>query len=137
MRYMLDTNICIYMINKKPASYIAKLESLDKGDQLSISSIVLAELQYGVSNSQKKTQNQINLDAFLTKLNIIPYCEQAAFYYGEIRSTLQKQGNMIGHYDLLIASHAIAEDATLVTNNASEFIRVKDLVIDEWKNGNQ
>ena len=137
MRYMLDTNICIYMINKKPASYIAKLESLDKGDQLSISSIVLAELQYGVSNSQKKTQNQINLDAFLTKLNIIPYCEQAAFYYGEIRNTLQKQGNMIGHYDLLIASHAIAEDATLVTNNASEFIRVKDLVIDEWKNDNQ
>lgn len=137
MRYMLDTNICIYMINKKPASYIAKLESLDKGDQLSISSIVLAELQYGVSNSQKKTQNQINLDAFLTKLNIIPYCEQAAFYYGEIRSTLQKQGNMIGHCDLLIASHAIAEDATLVTNNASEFIRVKDLVIDEWKNGKQ
>lgn len=132
MRYMLDTNICIYMINKKPASYIAKLESLDKGEQLSISSIVLAELQYGVSNSQKKNQNQINLDAFLTKLNIIPYCEQAAFYYGEIRSALQKQGNMIGHYDLLIASHAIAEDATLVTNNASEFIRVKDLVIDEW-----
>jgi tRNA(fMet)-specific endonuclease VapC len=137
MMYMLDTNICIYIINKKPEAYIAKLESLDKGNQLSISSIVLAELQYGVSNSQKKKQNQINLDAFLTKLNIVPYCEQAAFYYGEIRSTLQKQGNMIGHYDLLIASHAIAEDATLVTNNASDFIRVKDLVIDEWKNDNQ
>lgn len=132
MIYMLDTNICIYIINKKPSSYIEKLETLDQGNQLAISSIVLAELQYGVSNSIKKTQNQINLDIFLTKLNILPFCEQAAFYYGEIRSILQKQGNIIGNNDLLIASHAMAEDATLVTNNAGEFNRVKNLRIEVW-----
>ena len=89
-------------------------------------------MQYGVSHSVHKTQNQINLDAFLTKVEILPYCEKAAFFYGEIRSTLQKQGQLIGSNDLLIASHAVAEEATLITNNASEFKRVKALKLEIW-----
>ena len=129
---MLDSNICIYIINKKPLSFLPKLETIDRLHTLAISSIVLAELQYGVSHSVHKTQNQINLDAFLTKVEILPYCEKAAFFYGEIRSTLQKQGQLIGSNDLLIASHAVAEEATLITNNASEFKRVKALKLEIW-----
>lgn len=132
MIYMLDTNICIYIINKKPLSFLPKLEKIDKSNTLAISSIVLAELQYGVSHSVHKLQNQINLDAFLTKVEILPYCEKAAFFYGEIRSLLQKQGQLIGGNDLLIASHAIAEEAILITNNSSEFKRVKDLKVEIW-----
>lgn len=79
-----------------------------------------------------KTQNQINLDAFLTKVEILPYCEKAAFFYGEIRSSLQQQGKLIGGNDLLLASHAIAEEAILITNNSSEFKRVRDLKIEIW-----
>jgi len=129
---MLDTNICIYIINKKPLSFLPKLEKIDQLHTLAISSIVLAELQYGVSNSVHKIQNQINLDAFLTKVEILPYCEKAAFFYGEIRSLLQKQGKLIGGNDLLIASHAVAEEAILITNNSSEFKRVKDLKVEIW-----
>ena len=108
------------------------IEKIDEFHTLAISSIVLAELQYGVSNSVHKTQNQINLDAFLTKVEILPYCEKAAFFYGEIRSSLQQQGKLIGGNDLLIASHAIAEEAILITNNSSEFKRVRDLKIEIW-----
>ena len=132
MIYMLDTNICIYIINQKPLSFLPKLEKIDQRHTLAISSIVLAELQYGVSHSVHKIQNQINLDAFLTKVEILPYCEKAAFFYGEIRSTLQKQGQLIGSNDLLIVSHAVAEEATLITNNASEFKRVKALKLEIW-----
>jgi tRNA(fMet)-specific endonuclease VapC len=127
---MLDSNICIYVINKKPLSFLPKLEKIDEFHTLAISSIVLAELQYGVSNSVHKTQNQINLDAFITKVEILPYCEEAAFFYGKIRSSLQQQGKLIGGNDLLIASHAIAEEAILITNNSSEFKRVRDLKIE-------
>ena len=130
MIYMLDSNICIYVINKKPLSFLPKLEKIDEFHTLAISSIVLAELQYGVSNSVHKTQNQINLDAFITKVEILPYCEEAAFFYGKIRSSLQQQGKLIGGNDLLIASHAIAEEAILITNNSSEFKRVRDLKIE-------
>jgi tRNA(fMet)-specific endonuclease VapC len=129
---MLDTNICIYIINKKPLSFLPKLEKIDQLHSLMISSIVLAELQYGVSNSISQTQNQINLDAFLTKIDVLPFCEKAAFFYGAIRSKLKKQGQLIGGNDLLIASHAIAEEATLITNNASEFKRVQGLKLEIW-----
>jgi len=84
MIYMLDTNICIYIINKKPISYIKKLESLEKTDSIALSAIVLAELQYGVSNSRFKEKNQINVNSFVSKLDIIDFTEQCAFFYGEI-----------------------------------------------------
>ena len=133
MIYMLDTNICIYILNKKPVSYIQKLEEIEKNNSISISSIVLAELQYGVSNSNFKEQNQINVNYLLDKLEVLSFSSECAFYYGELRADLKRNGVIIGNNDLLIASHALAEDATLVTNNISEFRRVKRLKVIDWK----
>lgn len=132
MKYMLDTNICIYILNKKPISYIKKLENLEKKYSIAISSIVLAELQFGVSNSKYKEQNQINVNNLISKLEIIDFTEQCALYYGEIRANLKRKGIIIGNNDLLIASHAICEKATLVTNNTSEFQRVDNLKLEDW-----
>lgn len=132
MIYMLDTNICIYAINKKPISYLQKLEALEKTHTLSISSIVLSELQYGVSNSKNQNQNQINLDIFISRLKIIDFSAKCAFYYGELRAHLKKEGIIIGNNDLFIASHAIAEEAVLVTNNMSEFKRIPKLIVENW-----
>jgi len=129
---MLDTNICIYILNKKPISYIKKLENLEKKYSIAISSIVLAELQFGVSNSKYKEQNQINVNNLISKLEIIDFTEQCALYYGEIRANLKRKGIIIGNNDLLIASHAICEKATLVTNNTSEFQRVDNLKLEDW-----
>lgn len=133
MIYMLDTNVCIYAINKKPISYCKKLDILDKKQEICISSIVLAELQYGVSASRHQQQNQINLDSFLSKLTIIDFSAKCAFFYGEIRASLKNSGVIIGSNDLLIASHALAEDAVLVTNNISEFQRIPKLKLENWK----
>ncbi len=132
MIYMLDTNICIYALNKKPDSYIKKLEALDAKHTVAISSIVLAELQYGVANSMHKEQNQINLDIFLAKLEVMDFSAKSALFYGELRAGLKRNGIIIGNNDLLIASHAISEQATLVTNNVAEFSRVKGLVTENW-----
>jgi tRNA(fMet)-specific endonuclease VapC len=132
MMYMLDTNICIYIINQKPVSYLKSLDRFEQNSSLTISSIVLAELQYGVSNSFHKEQNQINLDVFLNKIDVIPFSAKCAFYYGEIRSKLKKEGIIIGNNDLLIASHALAERAILVTNNIGEFKRIPELQLENW-----
>jgi len=132
MIYMLDTNICIYILNKKPISYIQKLENLEKKHPIFISSIVLAELQYGVANSKFKKQNQINVNYLLDKLEVLEFSSKCALYYGELRADLKRKGIIIGNNDLLIASHALAEGAILVTNNASEFERVKGLKIIDW-----
>lgn len=134
MKYMLDTNICIYILNKKPEAYIKKLEKIDQGNHIiAISSIVLSELQYGVANSIHKEQNQINLDNLLSKLEVIDYSASCALFYGQIRSALKKDGVNIGGNDLLIASHAVCENAILVTNNESEFNRIKELKLENWK----
>ena len=133
MIYMLDTNICIYMINKKPVSYRKKLELLEQQKHIiAISSIVLAELQYGVANSIHKEQNQINLDNILSKLEVLDFSASCAFFYGEIRAELKKKGAIIGNNDLLIASHAVCEQAVLVTNNESEFSRIQNLKLENW-----
>ena len=130
--YMLDTNICIYLIKKKPISYFETLAKLSRNNNFAISSIVLAELQYGVANSSRKEGSQIDLNLLTSKLEILPYTEECAFYYGEIRRDLKQQGLMIGSNDLLIASHALYKNAVLVTNNSSEFHRVKDLATENW-----
>lgn len=134
MIFMLDTNVCIYVMNKKPIPYLQKLKIVEKNNSVVISSIALAELQYGVSNSsnQNKKQNQINLDAFLNKVEVISFSAKCAFYYGELRSMLEKKGTIIGSNDLLIASHVLAENATLVTNNIKEFKRIPNLILENW-----
>lgn len=132
MIYMLDTNVCIYIIKKKPLSYIQKLESLETKGTICISSIVLAELQYGVSNSMFKEQNQINVNNLISRLEVMDFSAQCALYYGEIRTELKRNGIIIGNNDLLIASHAVCEGATLITNNISEFKRVSNLKLCAW-----
>jgi len=135
MLYMLDTNICIFLLSKKKIAYFDKLDKLQTraGTKIAISAIVLAELQYGIANSQHKARNQSDLGILLSNLDILPYTDKSAFYYGEIRADLKKKGCIIGGNDLLIASHAIGEKAALITNNTKEFQRIKGLSVLHWE----
>jgi tRNA(fMet)-specific endonuclease VapC len=133
MRYLLDTNICIYLIKKKPAQVLEKFQAHSVGD-IGISAITIAELQYGVHKSQHIEQNQRALEQFFIPLIGIPFDEQAAATYGEIRATLEAQGTPIGALDTLIAAHALSLNVTLVTNNTREFSRVPGLQVIDWAN---
>lgn len=131
MTYMLDTNICIYAIKKKPEKVLQRFrEELDNG--ICISSITLAELEYGVKHSSDPVKNEQALLCFLAPLSIFPFGAAAASEYGEIRAYLQSRGIPIGPLDMLIAGHAKAENMILVTNNVREFERVPNLEIENW-----
>jgi len=129
--YMLDTNICIYIIKQKPINVINRFRQLPISS-IAISSITLSELEYGVMKSSKPDQNQIALAQFVAPLEILPYGDDAAQYYGKIRAFLEKQGTPIGALDMLIAGHALSVNCTLVTNNEKEFSRVPELQIENW-----
>ncbi len=131
MKYMLDTNICIYIIKKRPPRIFKIFESLEIGDA-AISSITLAELEYGVYKSKAPEKNKLALIKFLTPLSILPFDDKAPHAFGIIRTELEKHGQPIVPYDLLIAAHAYAYKLTLVTNNTREFKRVKNLKIANW-----
>lgn len=131
MKYMLDTNICIYIIKQKPASVLSKFREFNPGD-ICISSITLAELEYGVEKSEHKERNRIALAGFLVPIEVLPFSEKASGIYGKIRANLEKQGNIIGAYDLLIGAHAMSENLTLVSNNLREFERIPGLVCENW-----
>lgn len=131
MIYMLDTNICIYIINKQPEHVANKLDELvKKGAMISISSVVLSELQYGIEKSKYKEKNQEKVNKLLSKLDVIDYSSSCAYFYGKIRSELELKGSIIGNNDLFIASHAIEQNAILITNNVSEFKKVENLKIE-------
>lgn len=131
MKCLLDTNICIYIIKKKPKSAIKKITSYSIGD-IGISSITLAELAYGVSKSQQKQQNQEALENFLISIEIYPFDDLAAIEYGSIRAELESQGTPIGPMDLLIAAHARSLGLPVITNNTKEFMRVNRLQVENW-----
>ena len=131
MKFMLDTNTCIYIIKKKPPDVIERFIQTEIS-QIGISSITLSELSYGVSKSSKPEQNQIALAQFIAPLEILPYGDDAAQCYGTLRTPLEKQGTPIGSLDMLIAAHALSTDCTLVTNNEKEFIRIPNLKIENW-----
>jgi len=131
MKYMLDTNICIYIIKQQPESVIKKFLRLKPGD-VCMSSITLAELQYGVEKSHHRQQNKTALEEFLAPLEILPFDEEAAEHYGHIRAALEKKGTLIGSLDMMIAAHAQSQGSILVTNNKKEFIRVHGLKIEDW-----
>ncbi len=126
IEFMLDTNICIYIIKQKPADVINHFRRLPISS-LSISSITLSELEYGVMKSSKIDQNQFALSQFVSPLEILPYGDDAAQYYGDLRAFLEKRGTPIGSLDMLIAAHALSVNCTLVTNNQKEFSRVPNL----------
>lgn len=130
-KYILDTNICIYIIKKKPEKVFKKLREITRGI-VGISSITLAEMQYGIGRSSIPDKNQEALDQFLQPLNILDFNAMAAIEYGKIRSDLEKKGTPIGSLDLLIAAHVRSVGAILVTNNTKEFNRVADLKIENW-----
>jgi tRNA(fMet)-specific endonuclease VapC len=129
--YMLDTNICIYLIKNNPPQVRPHFERLQPGEIL-LSSIVLAELMYGISKSQYKNRNLAALELFLMPLEIVQLDMAAAEKYGDIRAILEQSGRTIGGNDLLIAAHAISLDATLITNNEKEFARVSGLRLENW-----
>lgn len=131
MIYMLDTNICIYAMKNKPVEVLQRfLEELDNG--LCISSITLAELEYGMQHSSNPAKNEQALLRFLAPLSVLPFGPAAASEYGKIRAYLQSQGTPIGPLDMLIAGHARSENMVLVTNNVQEFKRVPGLTIENW-----
>lgn len=131
MKYMLDTNICIYIIKKQPENVLKKFEKLNIGD-VCISSMTLAELMYGVEKSHHIQKNKTALQEFTLPLEIVSFDEKAASHYGHIRAYLQKEGTLIGPLDLLIAAHAQSLNLILVTNNKKEFARVPRLKIEDW-----
>lgn len=131
MKYLLDTNICIYLIKRKPPQVLQKFQAHSVGE-IGISAITVAELQFGVHKSQYVEQNQRALRQFLLPLVCAPFDEQAAAAYGEIRVTLEAQGTPIGSLDTLIAAHALSLDVALVTNNLKEFSMVPNLQVVNW-----
>ncbi len=131
MVFMLDTNICIYIIKRKPHRVLDRFKRTEISE-IAISSITLSELLYGVSKSSKPEQNLMALTQFVAPLEILPYADEAAQYYGDLRAHLEKQGTAIGSLDMLIAAHALSISGTLVTNNEKEFNRVPNLNIENW-----
>ena len=131
MKYMLDTNTCIYIIKKSPIKVYEKLKQLNISDVV-ISVITLNELEYGISKSSNIEKNRIALTKFLAPIDVMPYEENCTTVYGEIRTILEKKGKPIGSMDLMIASHALTLGSVLVTNNVKEFKRVPGLKIENW-----
>ncbi len=131
IRYLLDTNMCIYLIKQKPPEVIQRLRQCAMSE-VGISSITTSELYYGVAKSERIEQNSMALMTFLMPFEILPYETEAAQAYGHIRASLERGGTPIGAQDTFIAAHAYALGVTLVTNNEREFERVDNLRIENW-----
>lgn len=129
--YMLDTNTCIYVINKRPIEVLGRFERVSKGE-LCISVVTYAELLYGVARSERVAHNRHIVEQFAARLEVCPWDQTVAGAYGSIRCDLEKTGQPIGAMDLLIAAHALSRGCTLVTNNLKEFGRVPGLQTDNW-----
>ncbi len=131
MKYMLDTNICIYLIKQKPEKVLRHFKAHSVGD-VGISSITLAELNYGIEKSQQVRKNRQALDEFILPLEIADFDEKASASYGKVRASLEKEGKPIGSMDMLIGAHALSLGVTLVTNNMSEFKQITNLKVVDW-----
>ena len=131
MRYMLDTNICIYVIKTKPEKVFQKLQTIHPED-VCISSVTYAELVHGVEKSIAVEKNRLALSMLLANMEILDFDAVAANCYGKIRADLEKKGTPIGPLDMIIAGHAQSLGYTIVTNNVKEFSRVAALKIENW-----
>ena len=131
MNYLLDTNICIYIINKKPISVLKKIQT-KKPEQIAISTITQAELEYGIAGSKFPDRNRVALLGFLFPFFLLDFDQIAAVQYGKIRSALESKGKPIGPMDMLLAAQAKSRGLVLVTNNVGEFGRVEGLKIENW-----
>ena len=130
LKYLLDTNIVIYVIKNRPLS-VLKTFNQNHG-RMAISSITLAELAHGVEKSADPARNLAVVEDFVSRLDVLPYDDRAAWQYGLIRATLERQGTPIGVNDLHIASHARSLGLTIVTNNLREFERVPGVCVENW-----
>jgi len=131
MKFMLDTNICIDIIRNINRSLIARIIAQEI-EAVSLSSITLAELEFGVAKSSRQLKNAFALMEFVTPLQVHPFDSHAAQTYGSVRASLQRRGLSIGPLDTLIAAHALSLGLVLVTNNTREFCRVEGLQVEDW-----
>ena len=129
--YLLDSNICIYLINGRPIKVVQKIKEYNP-PEIKLSSISIAELEYGVSKSENREKNRQALIDFASAFDIVDFNDDDAEIYGMIRADLEKKGQIIGPYDMQIAAQAISRNMVLVTNNVREFCRVKNLKIENW-----
>jgi tRNA(fMet)-specific endonuclease VapC len=130
LRYMLDTDICVYVIKDRPSGLRQRFDELE--DQLGISTITLGELLYGAENSGRRMQNLHTVEQFAGRLDVLPFSADAAAHYGQIRAALRRAGRPAGVHDMLIGAHARSEGLVLVTNNVREFERMPGLQVENW-----
>ena len=127
---LLDTNICIHIINARPVEVLQRFRQYRMGE-IGVCSVVAAELAYGVAKSGSR-RNREALEMFMAPLIILPFDEAAIWVYGDLRAELERRGTPIGSLDTMIAAHAISQQAPLVTNNTREFARVPGLQLQNW-----
>jgi len=130
LRYLLDTNICIYVIKRRPESLLDRFN--ENASHLGISTVTLAELLHGAEKSSQPQRTLSVVEDFCSRLDVLDYGIKAAQHYGQIRAVLERRGTPIGVNDLHIAAHARSEGLTLVSNNLSEFKRVEGLLYENW-----
>ena len=130
LKYLLDTNIVIYVLKRRPIEVLSIFNT--NASRMAISSITLSELFYGAEKSAHVDKNLEAVDEFITHLEVLPYDAKASQHYGQIKSSLEKKGEIIGENDIHIAAHAISQGLILVTNNLREFKRVNNLALENW-----
>lgn len=130
LRYMLDTDICIYVIKTYSPRLRDRFNEL--GGQMCISSITFAELRYGAEKSARRLRNLEEVEIFTDRIESLPFSQKAAAHYGEIRAELERTGSPIGLHDMLIGSHARSEGLVMVTNNRRQFDRIAGLRVENW-----
>lgn len=130
LRYMLDTNICIYVIKNRPPKLRERFNQL--ADQLCVSAVTLGELLFGAEKSARVADNTAAVERFCARLEVLPFADRAAAHFGQIRADLERAGMPAGAYDMMIGGHARSEGLTLVTNNRREFQRMSGLRVESW-----
>lgn len=130
LKYLLDTNIVIYVLKRRPVEVLAVFNT--NASRMAISSITLSELMYGAEKSQNINRNLEAIEEFVSHLDVLPYDSKASQHYGQIKATLERKGEIIGENDIHIAAHAISQGLILVSNNLKEFNRVPNLALENW-----
>jgi tRNA(fMet)-specific endonuclease VapC len=131
LKRLLDTNVCIHIIRRRPPEVLGNFERFEVGE-VGVSSVTVAELSYGAEKSARPEQNREALSRFLLALEVVAFGPEAATVYGRVRAALERGGTPIGPLDTLIAAHAVSLGITLVTNNVREFERVPNLDVEDW-----
>lgn len=130
LTYMLDTNICIYVMKTYPPAVREKFNAL--AEQLCISSITLGELHYGAEKSARRAENLVAIEHFVGRLEVLPFADKAAAHYGQVRAELERAGTPCGPHDMQIGGHARSEGLIVVTNNLREFARMPGVRVENW-----